>query len=324
MPDTTKKPNSYNQLLERNIILKMKLLKLVCYGNLLLLAFTLCIFRYGFLEQQPDLPLALNELQFLLFVISCVSIAAGGFLINNIADIDGKENVKSIFGINEDNAYYLYAALNITGVGIGFYLSNLIGKPGFSLVFILIAGTLYLYSSSLKYTLIANNLIISVIASLSLLLLGIFNLYPVITTANQPYLSTVFEVLLDYTIFTFLITFIREIVKNLRDVDHDYNVGISTLPIALGKDRTAKVVFFLMLVPVALLLYYANKYILNLTWALIYGLIFILGPSIYFLIKIWTAKTAKEFNLLSLVLKIVMAFAALSIVVITFNIKYNA
>lgn len=302
----------------------MKTLKLVCYGNLLLLAFTLCIFRYGFLEEQPNLPLALNELQFLLLVISCVCIAAGGFLINNITVTDEKENIKSIYGISEDNAYYLYTIFNIIGVGIGFYLSNLIGKPGFSLIFILIAGTLYLYSSSLKYTLIVNNLIISVIASLSLLLLGIFNLYPVITADNQSYLSTIFEVLVDYTIFTFLITFIREIVKNLRDVDHDYNEGINTLPIALGKDRTAKVVFFLALIPVALLLYYANKYIFNLTWGLIYGLIFILGPSIYFLIRMWTAKTSKEFNHLSFVLKMVMAFTALSIAVITFNIKYNA
>lgn len=301
----------------------MKISRLVCYGNLLLLAFTLCIFRYGFLEQQPDLPLALNDLQFMLLVISCVCIAAGGFVINNITDT-GRESIKSLYGISEDNAYYLYAAFNIVGVGIGFYLSNLIQKPGFSLTFILIAGTLYLYASSLRHILIINNLLIAVIVSFSLLILGIFNLYPALTPENQSYLSTVFQVLLDYTVFTFLITFIREIVKNLRDVDHDYNAGINTLPIVLGKDRTAKVVFFLMLIPVALLLYYANTYIINLTWALIYGLIFILGPLVYFLIKMWSAKSQKEFNQLSFVLKVVMAFTALSIIVITYNIKLNA
>lgn len=301
----------------------MKISKLFCYGNLLLLAFVLCVFRYGFLEQQPNLPLALNDWQFILLVISCVSIAAGGFVINNIT---GKSAVQisTTFGVSENTAYYFFAAANIIGVGLGFYLSNFIGKPGFTLIFIVISITLYLYASNLKHILIVNNLLVAIIVALSILILGVFNLYPVITEENRSYLSTVFQVLMDFAVFTFFLSLVREMVKNLRDIDHDYNAGISTLPIVLGKERTTKIVFALALIPVGLLLYYANTYIIKLLWALIYGLVFILGPMIYFLIKIWGAKTQKEFGHLNIILKIVMAFAAFSIVVITYNMKYNA
>lgn len=302
----------------------MRTSKLIQYGNLLILAFTMCIFRYGFLEQQPDLPLALNQLQFILLVFGCVCIAAGGFLINNILGNSPDKAIEAEYGISEGKAYNLYAVLNIIGVGIGFYISNFIGKSGFALFFVLIAATMYFYATNLKYTVIVNNLIVALLVSLAVLTVGIFNLYPVITPENKPYLRTVFSLFIDYAIFSFLIAFIREIVKNLRDTDTDYNNGINTLPIVLGKDRVSKIVFILGLVPVGLLLYYANTYIVNLTWALIYGLIFLLGPLVYFLIRIWGAKTAKDFNQLSFILKLVLIFTTLSIIVITFNIQYNA
>src|SRR5690606_16237479 len=147
-------------------------------------------------------------------------------------------------------------------------------------------------------------LLISLLIAFSIILFGVFNLYPVITADNQELLSMLFQMLLDYAILAFLLSFIREIVKNLRDIDYNYNEGISTIPIILGKERTAKLLFFITLIPVTLLLYYGNTYIIffNLIWALIYGLVFILGPMIYFLIKIWSAKTQKEFNRLSIIL----------------------
>ncbi|QEE50571.1 prenyltransferase [Flavobacterium alkalisoli] len=302
----------------------MKSARLIRYGNLLFLAFAFCAFRYGFLEQQQGLTLALNQLQFLMLVFSCVCIAAGGFLINNIIDGDSEIN----FGISEAKGYNLYAALNIVGVGIGFYLSNLIGEPGFALLFILIAATMYFYATNLKYTIVVNNLIIALLVAVSILIVGIYDLYPMITPENQTYLATLFGIFIDFAFFTFVISLIREIVKNIRDVNKDYNAGINTLPIAVGKERMAKITFVLSLIPVGLLLFYANTYLINeksaLLYALIYLLLFVLGPLIYFMIGLWTAKTEKDFDRLSLVLKIVLAFAALSIVVITFNIQNNA
>ncbi|WP_052123204.1 geranylgeranylglycerol-phosphate geranylgeranyltransferase [Flavobacterium beibuense] len=302
----------------------MKTARLIRYGNLLLIAFAFCTFRYGFLELQAGLPLALNNLQFLLLTISAVCIGAGGFLINNIIDND----VEKKYGISEGIAYNLYIGLNIIGVGIGFYISNYIGTPGYTLVFILLSGTMYLYATSLKYTIVINNIIVACIVAVSVVLIGVFNLYPSITPENKPYMATIFSIFLDYAAFAFIISFIREIIKNLRDTDKDYNNGINTLPIALGKNRIAKITVALNLIPVAMILYYIDAYFVNesgmLLYALLYVLLFVLGPLIYFIIKLWSAKTYKDFDRLSLTLKIVLAFAALSIVIITFNIQNNA
>ena len=126
--------------------------KLIRYQNLLMLAFMQLIFRYGFLKWQ-NVPLSLADWQYGLLVLATVLIAAGGYVINDIFDQDtDSENKPSkvIVGnkISESLAYNLYVGLTIAGVGIGFYLSNVILKPGFATLFILIASLLYLYATS--------------------------------------------------------------------------------------------------------------------------------------------------------------------------------
>ena len=80
---------------------------------------------------------------------------------------------------------------------------------------------------------------------------------------NQAYLGVVFRILIDYAIFAFIINLLREVTKDLEDVDGDYNSGMNTLPIALGVGRTSKLIFWLSLIPSVLLLWYINKYFLH-------------------------------------------------------------
>jgi len=306
----------------------MAFLKLIRFQNLIMLAIMQLVFRYGFLALQ-EIPLALNDWQYLILVLSTVCIAAGGYLINNIFDkatdeINKPDDVVVGKSISEGMAYNIYMALNIIGVGAGFYLSNVIERPGFSLLFIVISGTLYLYASGLKQTLLVGNIIVALLLSLSIIIIGIFDLLPTINPDNQAGMGLLFKILLDYAVFAFIINFIREIVKDLEDVNGDYNQRMNTLPISLGVARTVKVVFGLSFIPLGLIIYYVNENLFsnNLYYAAIYGLLLILGPLLYFTIKIFSAKNQKDFNHLSKVLKIVIFFGILSIAVINFNIKY--
>ncbi|MES2852068.1 geranylgeranylglycerol-phosphate geranylgeranyltransferase [Flavobacterium sp. 11] len=306
----------------------MKFLKLIRYQNLLMLAFMQLIFRYVFFKFQ-NIPLALADWQYGLLVLSTILIAAGGYVINNIFDqntdtINKPSNVIVGKTISETNAYNLYIGLTVTGVAIGFYLSNVIVKPGFASIFILIAATLYLYATSLKQMMIIGNVIVALLLSFSVIIIGIFDLFPTIHEGNQQQLGVVFSILLDYALFTFFLNFTREIVKDLEDVDGDYNQGMNTLPIAIGKSRTAKIVFGLSFIPILFMLYYINKYLLELVFTTVYLLLFVVGPLFYFTVKIWTAKSKKEFHALSLLLKWILLFGILSVVVISLNIKYNA
>src|SRR6187549_4001729 len=107
-------------------------LKIIRYKNLLMLALMQLVLRFGFLKLQ-NIPLALNDWQYLLLVFTTISIAGGGYLINNIFNqetdgINNPENTLIRKSISESMAYNMYIALNILGVDAGFYLSNLIGK----------------------------------------------------------------------------------------------------------------------------------------------------------------------------------------------------
>ena len=266
-------------------------LKLIRYQNLLMLAFMQLLFRYGFLKMQP-IPLALSDLQYALLVLSTVLIAAGGYIINNIvdqnSDIDNKPN-EVVVGktISEKSAYTIYVILNIIGVGIGFYLSNSIGKPNFSLLFILVVSTLHFYSTNLKQMMLVGNVIVTLLLSSSVVIIGIFDLYPILNPENRSQMAILFSILMDYAIFAFMINFIREIVKDLEDINGDYNQGMKTLPIVIGISRTVKVLFVLSFIPIFAILIYINKNLFSLLFVTLYLLFFVLGPLIYFTIKIW-------------------------------------
>lgn len=306
----------------------MSFLKLIRYQNLLMLALMQFVFKYGFIDFQ-GIPQAMNHWQYALLVFSTVCIAAGGYLINNILDkgtdeINKPENVVIGNGISENVGYNIYIALNIVGVGLGFYIANIVGKPNFAAVFIIIAATLYVYANGLKQSLLIGNFIVAILLSLSILIIPIFDLLPVILPENQVGMGIIFKILIDYAVFAFVINFIREIVKDLEDVNGDYNHGMNTLPIALGVARTVKIVFGLSFIPIGFIIYYINENLFSndLYYASAYGLLLILAPLLYFTVKIFTAKNQKHFHHLSNVLKIVIFFGILSIAVINWNILY--
>lgn len=308
----------------------MNFLKLIRYQNLLMIILMQLIFKYGFLDLQ-NIPLALNDWQYLLLILTTVLLAGGGYLINNIFDketdnINKPDDVVVGRFISEDKAFNIYIGFNSIGVGIGFYLANVIEKPAFALVFILISAVLYLYASSLKQSLLVGNIIVALLTSFTVIIIGIFNLYPLITPDNQAFLGVLFKVLLDYALFAFIINFIREIVKDLEDVNGDYNQGMNTLPIALGVTRTARVVFLISFIPIVILLYYINEYyfINELYIATIYCLLFIVAPLLYFTVKSASARNQQDFHHLSLVLKLVLFFGILSALIVTLNIQMNA
>ncbi len=308
----------------------MNFLNLVRYKNLILIAFMQLLFRYGFLKQQ-NIPLALANFQFGLLVFATVLIAAGGYVINDIFDQEtDAENKpkKAIVGnsISESMAYNIYVALTISGVCIGYYLSNVIQRPMFLIIFILIASLLYFYATTLKQIALIGNIVVALILSFSVLIINFFDIFPATADDNRDLMRPIFLILFDYAIFAFVINLIREIVKDLQDINGDYNQGMQTLPIIFGISRTTKLLSILMTIPIIVLLVYINNYLMsnNLYAATIYGLILVVAPLIFCAINLWNSKTAKQFAKISTILKWIIFFGILSIVIIDQNIKFNA
>ncbi len=285
--------------------------------TLILLAVCMFAFRYGFLTQQNGFAPALNEWQYALLVLAGVLVAAGGFLMNN-AFSAGRENNT---GISEATGYNIYIALNIVAVGIAYYLSNLFDKPMYAGIFVVASASLYLYATSLKQSLLVSNIIMAVVCTLPLVAIGVFNIYFALNEVTIGTARPIFLILLDYIVFTFVINLILTFVNDLANSDADYNAGLNTLPILLGRARTQKIILALSIIPAAMLLYYGQEYLINLPYALGFVLLFVGGPLAYMLIKLWNARTSGDFKHIEGVLKLVVLFTALSIGVITFNIK---
>ncbi|SHG19230.1 4-hydroxybenzoate polyprenyltransferase [Flavobacterium segetis] len=286
------------------------------------------IFRYGFFKYQ-NITLALTDFQYVILVLSTVLIAAGGYVINNIFDQDTDAinyPKKVVVGnsISEKQAYNIYLILTSCGVGIGFYLANVIQKPLFAAIFILIAATLYLYATSLKQMLLIGNIVVAFLLAFSVIIIGIFDLYPVTFVENQQQMGVLFSILIDYAIFAFIINLFREIIKDFEDFEGDKIEGMNTFPIYFGKKIAVKIIFGFSFLPLVLLLFYINQYLINLLFVTIYLFLFVAAPLLIFIMKIWNAESKKDFQFLSLLLKWILFFGILSVVLISFNIKYNA
>ncbi|TYA54345.1 geranylgeranylglycerol-phosphate geranylgeranyltransferase [Formosa maritima] len=292
-------------------------LNLIRWKNLLMIALVQFLIKYALLEPF-GVTITLNLFGFSLLVIATVSLAAAGYIINDIYDIETDTINKPdrvIVGktISEKTANTFFISFNVIGVALGFYLSHLVGKSGFFALFVIISALLYVYATYLKQILLIGNIVVSLLVSLSIIIVGLFELLPVMTAQNQDTQITFFKIILDYAIFAFVINFIREIVKDIEDIDGDYKAGMNTLPIAIGRERASKIVFILLLIPLLGVVYYVVTNLYKQLFLVGYFLLFVIAPLIYIMIKSFTAETKKEFHILSSLLKLVMLFGMLSL-----------
>ncbi len=288
------------------------------------------VIRFGYLE-LVNIPLSLWYWQYSLLILATVLIAAGGYVINDIfdqeTDAENKPN-KVIIGksISESKAYIIYASLTITGVACGFILANSVEHPNFAVVFVLIATLLYFYTSTLKQIALVGNIVVALLLAFSVIIIGMFDIFPNTFDMNRQQMTLAFSILLDYAKFAFIINLVREIIKDIQDIKGDNSQGMRTLPIIIGIPKTKIFSFILLLLPSLYLLYYSKTYLFenNLFYGLAYILSLVVAPMIMCLVQIWIAKDNNDYKKISMFLKWIIFFGILSIAVVTLNIKNNA
>jgi 4-hydroxybenzoate polyprenyltransferase len=287
------------------------------------------VFRFGYLE-LIKIPLSLFYWQYSLLVLATVLIAAGGYVINDIFDQETDEvnkPEKAIIGkhISESKAYTIYASLTITGVACGFVLANSVSHPNFAVLFVLIATLLYFYASSLKQIAVVGNIVVAALLAFSVIIIGIFDIVPNTFDINRAQMGLAFSILFDYAKFAFIINLVREIIKDIEDINGDNSQGIRTLPVIIGTKKTTIIAFVLLLIPTLYLFYYINDNLFanDLYYSIFYLLALVIAPIIFCLIKIVNAKEKSDFHFISQLLKWIIFFGILSVAVITLNIKYN-
>ena len=304
----------------------MKYLKLIKYQNLLLLATMLLVFRYLFLTQSY-IDLALTDFNYLLLVLSTVCIAAGGAVMQHIVNQEEDEIIhpqSRLVGntITETSAYNWYIGLTIVGVGIGFYLANVIYKPTFASLFVLVATLLYVQATNLKQIPFINNCITALLVAIPIVTIALFDVFPATDATNKVRMGEVFGILIDYAIFSFFLVLLKELVNDLKNKQNDEMVGNTTLATRLGLLKTKIIVGVFVILILAMILYYCKNYLFELNLALYYILITMVGPLLLVGLKLINSTNAKEFIVLNRVLQFVLITSLFSIAVIIYSIQH--
>ena len=216
-------------------------LKLIRLQNLIIVALTQLIIKFSLINKFLDNFLLSNN-QFYLLVLATVFITASGYIINDIYDVKTdkiNKEASRIIGksITSRNAITWYIIFNFLGLGLGIYTSILVKQPYYSLIFIYCIFSLWTYSKRMKTSFLFGNLQVSLLTALSILNVTLFDLIPNGINKNNGEMM-IFKIILFYAAFAFIITFIREITKDLEDMEGDKKIHAKTLAITYGIEKT--------------------------------------------------------------------------------------
>lgn len=301
--------------------------KLVRWPNLLITALTMCLVWHCIMGIS-------STLAFTLLVIAMVLIQAGGYVINDIFDMDidvinkpEKRVVGKIFTERQANLYYI--TLTIIGLGCGLAASVMANGKNFYTIFaalILLACFLYSYSSRYKKELVIGNLIVSLSVAFAVFLPWLFQVLSMLgdqemLLENQEWMHVTLHIVLIYTVFAFMMTLIREIVKDMEDMKGDGRSHCRTIPIVWGMNAAQIIVIalsFLTCLGVSITSDYLYKefgfsitsYMLKASYLLLLG--FGIAGNTYSLLNDKSKKTGKNFHIQSIVMKIIMLIGVLS------------
>ncbi|AOW22000.1 hypothetical protein LPB138_03825 [Urechidicola croceus] len=273
-----------------------------------MIGITQILIKYVFFVNH-SITSSLNNLEFILLTLSTLLITAGGYVINDIFDVNTdlinkphKVFIGQQFSIKKSKSIYLI--LTSIGILIGTAVSIKVNQPFFSLIFILISVVLFYYSKKIKQVAFIGNITVAILIGLSIFLVGIFDLYPNLKSNSNNY--QVLNLLLAYSLFSISINLDREIIKDIEDVDGDYAQKMKTLPILIGRKRTKKIAFLVLLLHTFTLFTVSFLYKEINPYIFIYALVVLMFPLLYLLSIMYTAKKKSDYKKISTYLKIIM------------------
>jgi len=299
--------------------------KLIRWSNLLIIALLMFIIRHFIF--QAGLPglfsLQLDVFNFSLLVLSVVLIAAGGNIINDIYDQETDEinkPHKKIIGthISETMGLVLYLLCTVFGIGIGYYLAHYFLQDNSFLLFHLISpALLWVYASNLKKTALIGNIVVALLAAFVPLAVLTFEYGAMLLTywdvIQMNVLGNPFQYMFDWTfylaLFAFITTLIRELIKDIEDVEGDEQTQMKTLAVKIGREKTTNAAVILSALTAVLLLVSALKFSLfehNRIAILVYQIIVLIGLIVLSITKLRKAENKQQFHSISTLWKIIM------------------
>jgi 4-hydroxybenzoate polyprenyltransferase len=261
----------------------------------------------------------IRGIYFFLLMVSSVIIAAAGYIINDYFDLNidlinkpDKLVVDKI--ISRRWVIFWHLLFSIAGIIIGFYIDwktdvRFLGFANFGCVVLL-----FIYSISLKKKLLSGNIVISALTAWVILVISLCE------TSNllQPQLIGSFtekitRISILYSGFAFVISLVREVVKDMEDIEGDRRCGCNTMPIAWGINTTKVfVAVWLVVLTGALLIVQFYVLVFKWWWSAIYCILLIIIPLLYIFKMLSAANSTHDYHRLSSFIKLTMFTGILS------------
>lgn len=270
----------------------------------------------------------LSDLQFALLVLATVFLAAAGYIINDYFDIridrinkPGRILIGRIFSRRFVIAFH--TIFNIIGIVLGFYVSIAVGFYKLGILFIIISLMLWFYSTTFKRQVLTGNLIIAFLSAFVLLIVWIFDFFALksdFDVIRQMYV--IFSnIIIPYFIFAFIISLIREIIKDIEDREGDSQCGAGTLPVVYGI-RTSRYIAIALsvLLSILLLAFTYSKYSIGMNWKVLTWFLIctVLLPLLFVIYRLFNASEDKQYySALSDLTRIIM-FAGINSILILY------
>lgn len=295
-------------------------LNIVRWKNILLLLLIqwLMIFTVVFpIFQTFGFDTSEYHLQIMLLVSATLLITAGGYVINDYFDvkidrINKPDKVIVTNQITQKNAMCYYQSLTAMGVLTGLVLAVWVKSFTIGLIFVITPGMLWFYSASYKRQFLIGNVIVSLSSALSVLIVGVFGIAILKLEYQELLFETPIPTLLyawigGFAIFAFLITCVREIIKDAEDIEGDRELESRTLPIKLGIKKTKIALVILITTILSTLFFVQFKLIpFNDSLSLKYIGIAIIVPLIILLVLVVKSRTKADWHTASTWSKLIM------------------
>jgi 4-hydroxybenzoate polyprenyltransferase len=302
--------------------------RLVRWPNLVFIFLTQLLFYYLILlpcfnDMHPGTH-KLGPLLFYLLSASSLLIAAAGYIINDYFDLNidrvNKPNRLVVDKIIRRRSTILWHwVLSGIGVLLSCYVSWVLRNPVVGLANLGCVFLLWVYSTTFKRKLLIGNIIISLLTAWVILVLYVAEIRVTGDSLYRAYTTRLFKFAIVYGSFAFIISLVREVIKDLEDMDGDVKYGCRTMPIVWGVN-VAKVFagtwLFVLIGALVILEFYVLQ---KAKWPLIaYGVVLIDLPLLWILRKLYEAHTKRHYHFLSNVIKGVMLAGILSMILLKF------
>ncbi|MCF6270631.1 MAG: geranylgeranylglycerol-phosphate geranylgeranyltransferase [Melioribacteraceae bacterium] len=242
---------------------------------------------------------SVNYTLFLIAGFAGYLVNAGGNIINDFFDIEidkinRPDRPLPSGDISSTTALNIYASITFFAFALSYY--NL-GFNAFSIV-VATSIMMFLYSYELKRTPLLGNIVVAFFTGLAFLF-------------GSVVVGSIYCGIIPMT-FAFLISLMRELVKDIEDIEGDKSIGILTFPIKYGVDNSVKLISAIgLLLIVSTTLPFLLK-IYNLYY-FIFVLLFVNGILIYVIRELRRETSQKVIRKVSKLLKLGMVLGVIAI-----------